>query len=72
MENIKIRIIVPVYNVEEYLKECVNSLLAQTHRNLEVINLTYSDIAREYLLREGLPAERVIKTGSPMFEVLNS
>lgn len=36
------------------------------------INLTYSDIAREYLLREGLPADRVIKTGSPMFEVINS
>jgi UDP-N-acetylglucosamine 2-epimerase (non-hydrolysing) len=36
------------------------------------INLTYSDIAREYLLKEGLPADRVIKTGSPMFEVLNS
>ena len=36
------------------------------------INLTYSDIAREYLLREGLPADRVIKTGSPMFEVLAS
>ena len=36
------------------------------------INLTYSDIAREYLLREGLPADRIIKTGSPMFEVLNS
>jgi UDP-N-acetylglucosamine 2-epimerase (non-hydrolysing) len=35
------------------------------------INLTYSDIAREYLLREGLPADRVIKTGSPMFEVLD-
>jgi UDP-N-acetyl-L-fucosamine synthase len=34
------------------------------------INLTYSDIAREYLLREGLPADRIIKTGSPMFEVL--
>ena len=34
------------------------------------INMTYSDIAREYLLREGLPADRVIKTGSPMFEVL--
>jgi UDP-N-acetylglucosamine 2-epimerase (non-hydrolysing) len=34
------------------------------------INLTYSSIAREYLLREGLPADRVIKTGSPMFEVL--
>ncbi|WP_404330367.1 non-hydrolyzing UDP-N-acetylglucosamine 2-epimerase [Mesobacillus maritimus] len=36
------------------------------------INLTYSDIAREYLLREGLPADRIIKTGSPMYEVLNS
>ena len=36
------------------------------------INLTYSDIAREYLLSEGLPADRVIKTGSPMFEVINS
>lgn len=35
------------------------------------INLTYSDIAREYLLAEGLPADRVIKTGSPMYEVLN-
>lgn len=35
------------------------------------INLTYSDIAREYLLREGLLPDRVIKTGSPMFEVLN-
>lgn len=36
------------------------------------INMTYSDIAREYLLREGLPADRIIKTGSPMFEVLES
>jgi UDP-N-acetylglucosamine 2-epimerase (non-hydrolysing) len=35
------------------------------------VNLTYSDIAREYLLAEGLPADRTIKTGSPMFEVLN-
>lgn len=35
------------------------------------INLTYSAIAREYLLREGFPPDRVIKTGSPMFEVLN-
>jgi len=34
------------------------------------INLTYSDIAREYLLREGLAADRIIKTGSPMYEVL--
>ncbi|SFH99449.1 UDP-N-acetylglucosamine 2-epimerase (non-hydrolysing) [Collimonas sp. OK307] len=35
------------------------------------VNLTYSAIAREYLLREGLPPDRIIKTGSPMFEVLN-
>lgn len=35
------------------------------------INLTYSSIAREYLLREGLPPDRVIKTGSPLFEVLS-
>jgi len=36
------------------------------------INLTYSSISRDYLLREGLPADMVIKTGSPMFEVLNT
>ncbi|MEZ8916191.1 non-hydrolyzing UDP-N-acetylglucosamine 2-epimerase [Vibrio lentus] len=35
------------------------------------VNLTYSAIARDYLIAEGLPADRVIKTGSPMFEVLN-
>ncbi len=35
------------------------------------INLTYSSIAREYLLKEGLPSDLVIKTGSPMYEVLN-
>jgi UDP-N-acetyl-L-fucosamine synthase len=35
------------------------------------INMTYSSIAREYLLREGIPADRIIKTGSPMYEVLN-
>lgn len=36
------------------------------------INLVYSDIARESLLKEGLPGDRIIKTGSPMFEVLES
>lgn len=35
------------------------------------INLTYSTIARDYLLREGLPPDMIIKTGSPMYEVLN-
>lgn len=38
--------------------------------HLSDINLTYSDLAREYLLREALPPERVIKTGSPLYEVL--
>ena len=36
------------------------------------VNLTYSSIARNYLLSEGLPADMIIKTGSPMFEVLNT
>ena len=35
------------------------------------INITYSDIAREYLMREGLPPDQVIKSGSPIYEVLN-
>jgi UDP-N-acetylglucosamine 2-epimerase (non-hydrolysing) len=35
------------------------------------VNMPYSDISREYLLREGLPPDRVIKTGSPMYEVLH-
>jgi UDP-N-acetylglucosamine 2-epimerase (non-hydrolysing) len=36
------------------------------------INLTYSDIAREYLLKEGIPADRIIKTGSPIYEVVHA
>lgn len=40
--------------------------------HLSDINLTYSDIARECLLHEGLPSDRIIKTGSPMFEVLHN
>lgn len=39
--------------------------------HLSDINLTYSDHARDYLLREGLPPDRIIKTGSPMYEVLS-
>ena len=50
--------------IKEFLKKIVD--------HTADINLTYSDIAREYLLREGLPADRVIKTGSPMYEVINS
>lgn len=40
--------------------------------HLSDINLPYSDIGREALLREGIPSDRVIKTGSPMFEVLHN
>lgn len=36
------------------------------------INLTYSDIARQYLISEGIPPERIIRTGSPMLEVINN
>ena len=36
------------------------------------INLTYSDIAREYLLKEGISADRIIKTGSPIYEVVHA
>ena len=36
------------------------------------INLTYSNIARDYLIREGLPASQIIKTGSPMKEIFNT
>jgi UDP-N-acetylglucosamine 2-epimerase (non-hydrolysing) len=39
--------------------------------HLSDINLPYSDLAREHLLREGIPPQRVIKTGSPMYEVLH-
>lgn len=39
--------------------------------HLSDINMPYSSIAREYLLREGLPADRIVKTGSPMCEVLH-
>lgn len=39
--------------------------------HLADINLPYSRISREYLLREGLPPDRIIKTGSPMYEVLH-
>ncbi len=35
------------------------------------VNMPYSTISREYLIREGLPPDRIIKTGSPMFEVLH-
>jgi len=66
---------IPVFHMEAGNRCFDQRVPEETNRrivdHLADINLTYSDIAREYLLREGLPADRVIKTGSPMLEVLN-
>ncbi|MCE2612446.1 UDP-N-acetylglucosamine 2-epimerase (non-hydrolyzing) [Flavobacteriaceae bacterium D16] len=67
---------IPVFHMEAGNRCFDQRVPEETNRkivdHLADINLTYSDIAREYLLREGLPPDRVIKTGSPMFEVLNN
>lgn len=66
---------IPIFHMEAGNRCFDQRVPEETNRrivdHISDINLTYSDIAREYLLREGLPADRVIKTGSPMFEVLN-
>jgi UDP-N-acetyl-L-fucosamine synthase len=66
---------IPVFHMEagnrcfdERVPEEINRRIVD---HIADINMTYSDIAREYLLREGLPPDRVIKTGSPMYEVLH-
>lgn len=65
---------IPIFHMEAGNRCFDQRVPEETNRrivdHISDINLTYSDIAREYLLREGLPADRVIKTGSPMFEVL--
>jgi len=67
---------IPIFHMEAGNRCFDQRVPEETNRkivdHIADINLTYSDIAREYLLHEGLPADRVIKTGSPMFEVLNS
>lgn len=65
---------IPVFHMEAG-NRCFDARVPEeTNRkivdHISDINLTYSDIAREYLLREGIAPDRVIKTGSPMFEVL--
>jgi UDP-N-acetylglucosamine 2-epimerase len=66
---------IPIFHMEAGNRCFDQRVPEETDRKIvdhvEDINLTYSDIAREYLLREGLPADRIIKTGSPMYEVLN-
>ncbi len=65
---------IPIFHMEAGNRCFDQRVPEETNRkivdHIADINLTYSDIAREYLLREGLPADRIIKTGSPMFEVL--
>ena len=65
---------IPIFHMEagnrcfdQRVPEEINRKIAD---HISDINMPYSSIAREYLLREGLPADRIIKTGSPMFEVL--
>jgi UDP-N-acetylglucosamine 2-epimerase len=65
---------IPIFHMEagnrcfdERVPEEINRRIID---HLADINLPYSDISREYLLREGLPPDRIIKTGSPLFEVI--
>ena len=66
---------IPVFHMEAGNRCFDQRVPEETNRkivdHISDINLTYSDIAREYLLKEGLAPDRVIKTGSPMYEVLN-
>lgn len=66
---------IPIFHMEAGNRCFDQRVPEETNRRIvdhvSDINLTYSDIAREYLLREGLLPDRVIKTGSPMFEVLH-
>jgi UDP-N-acetylglucosamine 2-epimerase (non-hydrolysing) len=65
---------IPVFHMEAGNRCFDQRVPEETNRrivdHISDVNLPYSSIAREYLLREGLPPDRVIKTGSPMFEVL--
>ncbi|EKO3948605.1 UDP-N-acetylglucosamine 2-epimerase (non-hydrolyzing) [Vibrio fluvialis] len=66
---------VPIFHMEAGNRCFDQRVPEETNRRIvdhtADINMTYSSIARDYLLAEGIPADRVIKTGSPMFEVLN-
>ena len=65
---------IPIFHMEAGNRCFDQRVPEETNRkivdHIADINLVYSDIAREYLLREGLLPDRIIKTGSPMFEVL--
>ena len=65
---------IPIFHMEAGNRCYDQRVPEETNRkivdHISDLNLTYSDIAREYLLKEGLPADMIIKTGSPIFEVL--
>jgi UDP-N-acetylglucosamine 2-epimerase (non-hydrolysing) len=65
---------IPVFHMEAGNRCFDQRVPEETNRkivdHISDINMPYSNIAREYLLAEGLPADRIIKTGSPMFEIL--
>ena len=67
---------IPIFHMEAGNRCFDQRVPEETNRrivdHIADVNLTYSSIAREYLLREGLPPDRIIKTGSPMFEVLGA
>lgn len=67
---------IPIFHMEAGNRCFDQRVPEETNRkivdHISDVNLTYSDIAREYLLKEGFPADRIIKTGSPMLEVINS
>ena len=69
------RLKVPIFHMEAGNRCFDQRVPEETNRRIvdhtADINLTYSTIARDYLLREGLPPDQVIKTGSPMYEVLH-
>ena len=65
---------IPIFHMEAGNRCFDQRVPEETNRkivdHISDINMTYSDIAREYLLREGLQADRIIKTGSPIYEVV--
>ena len=67
---------IPIFHMEAGNRCFDQRVPEETNRkivdHISDINMPYSDISREYLLKEGLSPDRVIKTGSPMYEVLNS
>jgi UDP-N-acetyl-L-fucosamine synthase len=66
---------IPIFHMEAGNRCFDQRVPEETNRkivdHISDINMPYSSIAREYLLKEGLPADRIIKTGSPIYEVLN-